>query len=472
VPPRPNDRHPARIVGALLATMTLALTTSGCGPVNAGSAAADGFEDWMSGFAHVADVSASGTNDLPFTGTAGGTVTLDPDLSADQVAAVVERALSFDSRPTVSVSIEYPAGDFTATYGVSRTDRTLNTGLDALARALDTDSPATTADIHLGPGSTEIVASGPGDFLAGFDRVRAVAAAYRLDDAAHAADADADGEGATGEPGPGSTPGLATSGVAVEYTSTDGPFTVRAGATGDAGRARQAFGAVARAYPVIGAELSDESVELRVDVPRTPDVATLVRTTARGIAVTVQFGNVTRTGEGDFAAAEAVTAAAQGAADVQSVEEQPGWVRVTVRDLAAALAVDAAVAALPGPHAALTLVADDTRFTLRPLTRGYAEYARTLRALDALGAAVTSVTVEARRLVVVLASGADVGAAGAALAETPRWCPLIVLDVGADRSLDVTPARPLAAADVTVTRGTTGSDQAVAALVTGWNAAG
>lgn len=70
---------------ALAMAGLLALALSGCGPADAGTAAADQFERDFAEVDGVASIETGGSNDLPFMGSVDAHVTADADLSAAQI---------------------------------------------------------------------------------------------------------------------------------------------------------------------------------------------------------------------------------------------------------------------------------------------------------------------------------------------------------------------------------------------------
>ena len=74
---------------ALALTVVLALT--GCGPINAASGAQEAFTEHMEGQPGVAEVTASGSNTLPFTGSVDVEVSLEQGSDTATLTAVVDR---------------------------------------------------------------------------------------------------------------------------------------------------------------------------------------------------------------------------------------------------------------------------------------------------------------------------------------------------------------------------------------------
>ena len=82
----------ARRRTAVLATASIALAAlllSGCGNIDAGSGAADDFEEFMNAQEHVIDATGRGTNDFPWRGSPSGGVTVRDDISAGDLEEVV-----------------------------------------------------------------------------------------------------------------------------------------------------------------------------------------------------------------------------------------------------------------------------------------------------------------------------------------------------------------------------------------------
>ncbi|RMI13676.1 hypothetical protein [Cellulomonas triticagri] len=75
-----------------MAAGVLLLALTACGPVNRGTSIAEDLEDALRGAPGVTSVDAGGQNPLPWSGTATGTVLLDPDADPADVAAAVALA--------------------------------------------------------------------------------------------------------------------------------------------------------------------------------------------------------------------------------------------------------------------------------------------------------------------------------------------------------------------------------------------
>jgi hypothetical protein len=85
-------RRTAPLIALALAAV-LALT--GCGPVNAGSGAIAAFARHMTGVPGVIETDGSGSNSLPFMGSASVSVTITDDASVEDVTRIVDRAAAF-----------------------------------------------------------------------------------------------------------------------------------------------------------------------------------------------------------------------------------------------------------------------------------------------------------------------------------------------------------------------------------------
>lgn len=268
----------------------------------------------MKGVDGVADVDAGGQNVLPWAGTGSGTVTLEADVDAGRVRTAVDRANDFPARHEFSVRLALEIGGATGSFDVPRepqgtVDATVDAALAVLDLAHVVSFDLAAGDVAGAPPSALVVTDG--DVL---DAVDAVAPVLR------------DGE-------------LDVASVAVEDEM--GTVTASTSEAGDLDGPRAALGAVAAAYPVLGAHLEPQALVVRVDVARSPDVAAVAEAAAPGTAVTVQFGNVTTGGPGDYRRVDALVDLARATGLVVSIEAEPDAMEIEVVDVAAALEVDA-----------------------------------------------------------------------------------------------------------------------------------
>ncbi len=340
----------------LTAILVVAAGLTGCGDINHGDQLARDFRAWMKGVEGVAAVDAGGQNVLPWAGTGSGTVTLDPDVDAARVHAVVDRANDFPSRHELSVRVVHEADGATGAFDVPRgpqetVDATVEASLAVVGLDHVVSFDLTAADRVDRPPSALVVTDG--DVL---DVVDAVSPVLR------------DG-------------GLAVGTVAVE--DEDAAITARTSEAGDLDGPRAALAAVAASYPVLEADLDPGALVVRVDAARTPDVAAAAEAAAPGTVVTVHFGTVTTGAPGDYGRALALADAAQATGLVVAIEAEPDAVQIEVADVAAALEVDAVLRGVPevrGMRVGYTTT--DGVSDLTTTRTGLAPYAAALTALD------------------------------------------------------------------------------------------
>ncbi len=346
----------ARLCLVMLAVPMTAAVAS-CGPVDAGSASADDFREWMSGTAHVERLDLSSNNDLPWTGTLWADVVVEPGATVAQIADVAQRATSFESRASTTFTIGYTRDDFAATFAVFPDQAAANLAMIELAGDVDQSTAATEFIAAEAAGRDEagVTVTGPDDFLMAFDQLSAMIAS---------SDAPA--------------------GDMLTVQDEAKTFTVSAHRGTGAAGPRAAYEAVRAQFPVTTARLTDTTLEVRVDAPETPAVVALARRAAPEVTTTAQFGTVTKTAAGDYAAADALLAQVTAAGPVLSAVLAPDSARVTVADLATVLAVYAAVG--DGPQYGgvyLTLSTADARFTVSSAGGPLAPYLPVLNELSA-----------------------------------------------------------------------------------------
>lgn len=309
-----------RLLAARLLTLGLVLPLAACGSINRGDQLSTDFVTWMRDVDGVADVTAGGTNELPWAGSATGLVTLEADLDEHAVREVLARADAFPDRDEVDVAAVYAADGFTGTFDVPRGEQGRDAVLDAVLAAATL--PAAES-LTLGPSAD--ADADPDD-----------GCAYVLtvtDDAVGRYDESASALLGPGRPCP-----------TLQVATPDGAVTITAREGEDLTGARAALDAVAATHPVTEAHLTPGSLEVRVDAPRSREVTATASAAAPDVAVVVQFGIVTANDASAAALAVADAAAASGAAlEVGAAS----LVTVDVRDVADALTADAAVRALP-----------------------------------------------------------------------------------------------------------------------------
>lgn len=82
----------------MVAVLVLAGMTSiaACGPVNAGDDAAAEYREWVLDVDGVEDAEVTGSNALPFSAQVGATVTLEDELTENEVEDVIAELDTFD----------------------------------------------------------------------------------------------------------------------------------------------------------------------------------------------------------------------------------------------------------------------------------------------------------------------------------------------------------------------------------------
>ncbi|MBO3083108.1 hypothetical protein [Cellulomonas fengjieae] len=437
-----------RRAGLVLALLIGLTGVTACGSVDAGSEAGDQFEEWMAGTEHVEGFDMRSNNDLPWVGTLWAGVVVDPDATIEQMVEVARRATSFESRAAATFSIGYTRGDFTTRFPVFPDAAAANRAMITLAHDVDRSTAAT--ELYVGEASraddADVMVTSP-DVLADFDGLRTRLSAKGL-----------------------------RAGDVLAVRDVDGAFSITADRSTGAAAARAAYEAVLAAYPVTEAHLTDTGLDLRVDVAETPAVLALAQQAAPGISVSVQFGVVTKTGTGDYTAADALVAELSAAGPVLGAVLSPELARVTVPDLATAWAMFAAVG--DGPlydGVILRIETADEQFSISSSAEPLTAYRPVLDALSApaWAALLTAVDLDANALDVRTQdlTDAQVGDLARALASTPAGT---VIEVRPGSGIGF---RFVATAGLTAAAldpfGDPSAEEAdtLAAFVSGWNAA-
>jgi hypothetical protein len=284
--------------------LMVALALAGCGPINAASGAQDAFTQHMQGQPGVAEVAASGSNNLPFTGSVKVTVTLDQGSDTATLTAVIDRMASFVA--------DYP-------YNVTWMMRA---ALDGYTMAVVTSEAANAEMIALFESvrSTDGVLGGS---LGDSSTLSIAVATDAVDVLERLLALDFTGPVTV----------LTDDGV-IKITSTEN------GALPAAEIA--AVDAVAAQYTILTAVIQPGSVTLRLQTD--PDVigaSALVKTLpgAGAIAFAITGGIVTREGEGSFALVNPIIEQATALPDVVAISAEPDVLgfTVTTTDAVAAL---------------------------------------------------------------------------------------------------------------------------------------
>jgi hypothetical protein len=302
---------------------------AGCS-VNAGTAKARQFEDDWRGTADVADVWAGGSNDLPFLGTAEGTVVVEPGTSVERVTELFHALGEYvNAHDSVGGSLEVEH----LTLG-ARSDREGNDAVLELWGALRDDPAVVGAEL----GTSEV--------------------SVDLDDPARFAGlvADLAAPGGDLEPLTGTRLVVTAGTLEAEVASGDDPTA-----------ALDAFRAVDEQDGVTDARLvtfPSPRLELRVaDAARIADAQALALSAAPGVAgtVVVHGGDVTFDGTDAGASPEALDLAVRLEArpDVTAVTVVADGLEVRLRDVDAAVTLAEDLADDPVAGALGSVVAAD-----------------------------------------------------------------------------------------------------------------
>ena len=293
------------------------LLLTGCGPINAGAAAADHFTEHMSGEPGVAEVQVSATNDLPFYGAVTATVVLDQGADDAALVVVVDRMAAYlrdHSGGRVSWAMSAAVDGFAL--GVTGGDDENHATIDLLEQARSVDG-------ILG-GRLRSALNGGYDedyFFTIADPARFIATLGQLVP--------------LGFPG------------AVQVGDDDDTFVVTSTDEGELPVAEiAAYEAVAAAYSITSATLAPGSVELRVGADDQAVAATELAMSlpgSAGITFDITGGIVTRGGEGDFTRVNEIIAQLIDVPGVTAIWAEPDVLGVTVDSIDAVLATQALV---------------------------------------------------------------------------------------------------------------------------------
>ncbi|WP_421743081.1 hypothetical protein [Cellulomonas sp.] len=437
----------ARLLLVLLVGLTMTGVTA-CGSVDAGSEAAAEFRLWMADTEHVDSLDMNSNNDLPWSGRLWAGVVVEPDATVAQIADVARRATSFESRASATFTIGYTRDDFVARFAVFPGATAANLAMIQLADHVGRSTAATefTAVEASGRDEAGVTVTGPDDFLVVFDELRTLLAAKDV-----------------------------RAGNLLTVRDEAETFSIVADRTTGETGPRAAYEAVLAEYPVTAAQLTDTTLDVRVAVDETPEVEALARRAAPAVSTTVQFGNVTRTGQGDYAAADALLAELTAAGPVVGAVLSPDSAQVTVADLVTLRAMYTAVG--DGPQydgVALTIRTADDRFAV---SSSGGQPAAHLPVLDALSAPAWATLLTAAT---VDANGLDVRTSdltleqahelGAALAGTPVGVEIEVRP-GTGIGFRLVTSAGLAVEDLDTFGEPTGTEgELLVAFVDGWNA--
>ncbi|MCO7275470.1 hypothetical protein [Cellulosimicrobium cellulans] len=299
---------PRTLATSCAAVLVVGLT-SACA-LNAGSAKAQRFEDDWRGTPDVAEVETDASNDLPFAGSAHGTLVVEPGTSAERVAELFHELGAYvDAHDGVDGSLEVEHLTLGARPDRERNDAVLDTW-NALR-----DDPAVVGG-ELGTSEVSVDLDDP-------ERFARLVADLAL-------------------PGDELQPLEGT-----DVVVTAGPFVAEVASGDDPSAALDALRAVDDEYGVTEARLvtsPDPRLELRVvDPARIADAQALARSTAPEIAgaLVVQGGDVTFEGTDADASPEALDLAVRLGArpDVTAVTVTQDGLEVRVDDVEVAVAL-------------------------------------------------------------------------------------------------------------------------------------
>ncbi|MEP6479897.1 MAG: hypothetical protein ABJB03_10930 [Rhodoglobus sp.] len=314
-----------RALSALALAVALGILITGCGPINAGSASADRFREYMADQPGVADVQIAASNDLPFQGSASGTVVLDDGADESTLSAVMDRMAGYlrDRAGNVSWWMVAEVDGFTV--HVSAVDEENRAIVDLLgqARAIDGIVGGRLGSADRSEPANDLVIEDPAQFVATLKQLVKLgfASAVRVRDV--------------------------DSTFAV--TSTDGRQLPEPEIA--------AYEAVSAVYPVLGATLAPGSVVLRLAADHDVAAATALGeslATSAGIAFTITGGIVTREGEGDFTLVDSVIARLIDVQGTTALTAKHDTLGITVDTTAAMVTTEAVLAELD-PASTLTV---------------------------------------------------------------------------------------------------------------------
>jgi hypothetical protein len=351
-------RHPtARSALAGLVAMAAAVALTGCGDVNAGSASADEFEALLRDVPGVVDVEASGTNNLPWSGTASASVLVDDSVSDDRLSDIVDRIGGFlneQSRHSGGATwrgVDLAVRGFTVSVLDRREDNA--TQLDLLGSLEDEGVPG--GELQLSAAGADgtrdavlnLVARPGEDFLNAYDLARETAAATPAYAAAIVSGWSDDGLDPTMSDADDVPLGF-------RDPQDDARFSISSGVAGDPrsggdpGPARTAFLAVAEQFTTTGASLTPSSLDLRIaDVEDVTAATAVAEGAAPTITVDVQGGIVTWRGGTPSPEMLPVVQALSAVPNVTAITASSDDLGVTVSDPAAGRVALDALDALP-----------------------------------------------------------------------------------------------------------------------------
>ncbi|KQM16165.1 hypothetical protein ASF83_09850 [Plantibacter sp. Leaf171] len=360
-----------RIAAAALVATAAAAGLTGCGDVDAGSAAASAFEELLDGVPDVVDVDASGSNDLPWSGTASASVLIDDAVTADHLGEIVDRIGGFLSEQSkrsggatwegVDVSVR----GFTVAVLDRREDNA--TQLELLASLEAEGVPG--GELHLFPvgadggrASSLTLEARPGeDFLDAYDLAGETAEATPAyaDAVLTGRSDDGDPIGSGADEATNATPGSPEQGEAARFSISSGDDDDPT-ASGDPNGSRAAYLAVAEQFAVIGATLTPDTLDLRIanvdDVAAASALATGSLPT--DVSVEIQGGIVTWDDGVESPEMLPVVQAVGAVPGVTAIDASSDSLRLTVSDPAAGRAALDTLDTLPAASVVASLRID------------------------------------------------------------------------------------------------------------------
>jgi len=320
------ESNPARrkrtAVIAVIAALTLML--SGCGPVDAGTAAADAFEREFADVAGVASVEAAGHNDLPFTGSVDASVIVEDGLDDERIDIIAAEFAEYLSAHT-SVSWNASLDAETMRVGISD-DTGRNDLILDVARTLARTQHITRVEVGVRYADAAVAVTADGPEALSDSYLIAADAAARIG----AVDGRSNARAVTTPPD-----------FEIDDRSWDGEDT-------EIHAALAMYELIRSRFTLIGAEVTPDELHVRTasedDVPAVEGFVAAIPTPA-GLAIDIQ-GGVTSTENATYAAA-AVSAALADVGAVVEIRTSGNYVNVTIPSAADADIVLAAVTSYP-----------------------------------------------------------------------------------------------------------------------------
>ncbi|GAT74408.1 methoxymalonate biosynthesis protein [Microbacterium sp. HM58-2] len=360
------------VAAAILTCGVGVMALTGCGPVNAGSAAADDIEAQFSEADGVASVEASGSNDLPFVGSVEATVTAEPGLSADRIDAIAEDlADHMSARDGIGWSVTLVADALTVGMTIDDAERALR--LD-IARELAEHPHAESVRVAVAYEDPVV--------LVEVDAPETLSEAYALARAA--------------------VDRLDVDGYHTNAGAVSGEFTIDDESRDGEETAIQVplriFDAVLARFPLTSATVTPEELELRAaSEENVPQLEALVTTmpVPEELEIEIQGGRTTLAPDAS-AAADAVAAALRDVKEVSEISASGDFVNIVVDPIDDASTVLAAIEKSPDFLSLGGFGVRDPSLSFRVFDRP-AELAATLAIAEAASVLPSLTSVDASR---------------------------------------------------------------------------